>query len=232
MSAIQNPKSQIQNLKSLISLAIVAGLFCWIFAGALFGSGVFAFRDAGSYYYPLLKFVRDQWLSGRVPLWNPYENLGVPLAANATACVFYPGTALLLLPIAYAWAYKLVILGHVALAAWSAYCLARDAKSSREAAALAAISYAFSGSVLFQYTNLPFLIAAAGLPLALLAAQRMLVRRQVRWALAFGVVLALVTLGGDPQTGYHAVLLAAFYAWMLWRADRQNPKSEIQNLKF
>lgn len=170
MSAIQNPKSQIQNLKSLISLAIVAGLFCWIFAGALFGSGVFAFRDAGSYYYPLLKFVRDQWLSGRVPLWNPYENLGVPLAANATAGVFYPGTALLLLPIAYAWAYKLVILGHVALAAWSAYCLARDAKSSREAAALAAISYAFSGSILFQYTNLPFLIAAAGLPLALLAA--------------------------------------------------------------
>jgi hypothetical protein len=148
MSAIQNPRSLIQNLKSLIPLALLAGLFCWVFAEALFGSGVFVFRDAGHYYYPLLKFVRDQWLCGRVPLWNPYENLGQPLAANATACVFYPGTALLLLPIDYAWAYKLLILGHVLLAAWSAYRLAREAKSSREAAALAAISYAFSGSVL------------------------------------------------------------------------------------
>ena len=231
MSAIQNPRSLIQNLKSLIPLALLAGLFCWVFAEALFGSGVFVFRDAGHYYYPLLKFVRDQWLCGRVPLWNPYENLGQPLAANATACVFYPGTALLLLPIDYAWAYKLLILGHVLLAAWSAYRLAREAKSSREAAALAAISYAFSGSVLFQYTNLPFLIAAAWLPLALLAAQRMLVRRQARWALAFGVVLAMVTLGGDPQTAYHAVLLATLYAWILWRADHRNPESKIQNLK-
>ncbi len=176
----------------LLPLALAAGLFCWVFAEALFSSGVFVFRDAGHYYYPLLRFVRDQWLSGRVPLWNPYENLGTPLAANATACVFYPGTALLLLPIDYAWAYKLVILGHVALAAWSAYGLARETKSSREAATLAAISYAFSGSVLFQYANFVFLVAAAWLPLALLAAQRMLVRRQARWALAFGVVLALI----------------------------------------
>ena len=213
----------------LIPLALAAGLFCWIFAEALFGSGVFVFRDAGHYYYPLLKFVRDQWLFGRVPLWNPYDNLGTPLAANATACVFYPGTALLLLPIDFAWAYKLLILGHVALAACSAYCLARDTKSSREAATLAAISYAFSGSVLFQYTNLVFLIAAAWLPLALLAAQRMLVRRQARWALAFGALLALIALGGDPQTAYHAALLAAFYAWILGRSESkiQNPKSKI-----
>jgi hypothetical protein len=219
-----------------IPLALAAGLFCWIFAEALFGSGVFVFRDAGHYYYPLLKFVRDQWLSGRVPLWNPYENLGTPLAANATACVFYPGTLLLLLPISYAWAYKLVILGHVALAAWSTCCLARETKSSREAATLAAISYAFSGSVLFQYTNFVFLVAAAWLPLALLAAQRMLVRRQVRWALAFGAVLAMIVLGGDPQTAYHAVLLVALYAWTLWRADRraagQDVRFHISNLRF
>jgi hypothetical protein len=216
----------------LVPLALAAALFCWLFAEALFGSGVFAFRDAGDYYYPLLKLVRDQWISGRVPLWNPYENLGTPLAANATACVFYPGMALLLLPIGYAWAYKLVILGHVALAAWSAYCLARDTKSSREAATLAAISYAFSGSVLFQYTNLVFLIAAAWLPLALLTAQRMLVRRQARWALAFGVVLAMLTLGGDPQTAYHAVLLATLYAWLLGRAEPRNESKRILDFRF
>jgi hypothetical protein len=45
--------------------------------------------------------------------------------------------------------------------------------------------------------------------------------------LAFGAVLALITLGGDPQTAYHAVLLAALYTWIL----RRNPRSEISNPK-
>ena len=71
-----------------ILLAVFAGLFVWMFADALFRSGVFVFRDAGHYYYPLFQFVKSEWLAGRVPLWNPYENLGVPLAGNATSSVF------------------------------------------------------------------------------------------------------------------------------------------------
>ena len=62
----------------LLVLAATACLFGWIFADALFGSGMFAFRDAAHYYYPLFKFVQSEWAAGRVPLWNPCENLGVP----------------------------------------------------------------------------------------------------------------------------------------------------------
>jgi hypothetical protein len=41
------------------------------------------------------------------------------------------------------------------------------------------MAYAFSGSVMFQYCNVVFLIGAAWLPLAVLAADRLLTRR--RW---------------------------------------------------
>jgi len=232
---------------------LVAGLFVWFFADALFGGGVFVFRDAGHYYYPLFQFIKSEWGAGRVPLWNPYENLGVPLAGNPTSSVFYPGTLIFLLPFDYAWSYKLYVMGHVLLAAGAAYRLGRHWQGSVEASAAGAISYAFCGNVLFQYSNVVFLVGAAWLPLAVLAADRMLGegRRvsgkgraegdegqrvkgkgqgvRVRSALLLGVVLALMALGGNAEMAYHAGLIAAMYAaWLWWcepKGRRRGPLS-------
>jgi hypothetical protein len=237
----------------LWAITLAVALLAWFFADTLFGSGMFAFRDAAHFYYPLFQFTRDEWAAGRVPLWNPYENLGMPLAGNPAASVFYPGKLVFALPISYPWAYKIYIMAHLLLAALAAYRLARHWQASVEAAGLCAVSYAFSGNVLFTYCNVVFLVGAAWLPLGMLAADRMLteglgargegrrardeglrVRHEapgirghrsarVRWAVLFGVVLALMVLGGDPQMAYNAGLLAALYALWLWR--NENPLS-------
>jgi len=215
----------------LIVLAVIAGLFAWVFFDALFRPGTFAFRDAAHYYYPLFEFVRSEWSAGRVPLWNPYENLGVPLAADATASVFYPGKLIFSLPLDYAWAYKIYVTAHVLLAAATAYRLARHCKASVEAAGVCAISYAFSGNVLFQYCNVVFLVGAAWLPAAMLATDRMLIERSPRRAVALGMLLAVITLGGDPQTAYNAVLLAAMYAvWLWWSGRREDVGGQAASL--
>ena len=83
----------------------------------------------------------------------------------------------------------------------ASFLLARRWGASRYAAGLAAVAYAFGGSVLFQYCNVVYLVGAAWLPLALAAADRMLVDRSVRGALLLGAVLALMVLGGDPADG-------------------------------
>lgn len=223
--------------ESVWVLVSVCALFAWLFADALFGSGMFVFRDAGHFYYPLFRFIADEWAAGRVPLWNPYENLGQPLAGNPAASVFYPGKLIFALPISYGWAYKIYIMAHLLLAAGAGYRLARHWNASVEAAGVCAISYAFSGNVLFTYCNVVFLVGAAWLPVGLLAADRMLVqgsgaggqgarsgeRGRAFWAVAFGLVLALMVLGGDPQMAYNAALLAAMYALWLWCAE--NPLS-------
>ncbi|MBN2475778.1 MAG: hypothetical protein JXB62_14295 [Pirellulales bacterium] len=196
--------------------AAIVSLFLWLFADALFRSGMFAFRDAAHFYYPLFQLVRDEWAAGRVPLWNPYENLGQPLAGNPTASVFYPGKLIFALPLDYGWAYKIYIMTHVLLAAWAAYRLARHFGAGATAAGVCAISYAFSGNVLFQYCNVVFLVGAAWLPLAMLAADRMLLERSPPAAVGLGAVLALMVLGGDPQMAYNAGLLAAMYGLWLW----------------
>ena len=203
----------------LVALAIV-GPFFWFFGEALLLPRSFVFRDAAHYYYPLFEWTSRQWAAGRIPLWNPQENCGVPVLADATSSVLYPGKLVFALPWDYATKYKLYVTGHVLLAAGAAFCLARHWRASPVAAGLCAVSYAFGGSVLFQYANVVFLVGAAWLPLALVAADRMLVGRRVGGALALGAVLALMVLGGDPQGAYHAGGLAGMYALLL-RFDRR-----------
>ncbi len=198
----------------------MAGLFVWVFGGALFGGGIWVFRDAGHFYYPLYQFTGEQLAAGSPALWNPYENLGVPLAANPTSALFYPPTWIFALPIGPAWAWRLYVLGHVGLAFGASYALARRWKASPAAAMAAALSYAFCGNVLYQVCNVVFLVGAAWTPLALGAADRMLRTRSLSAAIVFGVAMAAMTLGGDPQAAYHVGLLAVLYALVLWRWQR------------
>ncbi|HIQ20091.1 MAG TPA: hypothetical protein EYH34_02470, partial [Planctomycetes bacterium] len=202
-------------------LLLIGGALVWIFADALWGDGVLAYRDAGHFYYPLFRFVRHEWAAGRVPLWNPYENLGTPLAGNAAASVFYPGQLVFWLPVEYRFQYNIYIVLHLVLAAWGAYWLARKWGASVTGAGVAAASYALCGNVLFQYCNVIFLVGAAWLPWAMGAAARTLVQRSMGWAAGLGVTLALMTLGGSPEMAYHAGLLAASYAlWLWWFGQR------------
>lgn len=208
-------------MSRILIAGLILALLVWFFAGVLFFDHLFAFRDAAHYYYPLFQFIQSQWTAGNVPLWNPLENLGVPLAADATASVFYPGKAIFLLPLGYDWCFRLYVIGHVLLAAAAAFWTARRWGGSREAAGIAAISYAFSGSVLFQYCNVVYLVGAAWLPLALPATEKLLAGRSFRAAVALGAVLAMMVLGGDPQAAYHAGLLAVFFALLLaWDSRR------------
>lgn len=194
-----------------VVLASVIGLAGWLFASALVGGEVCAYRDAGHFYYPLFQLVRDYWDAGRAPLWNPYENCGVPLLASGTASAFYPGQLLFQFPLAYAWAFNAYLVLHVLLAAAGAYRLARHWQTDVAGAGLAALSYAFGGCVLFQYCNVVFLVGAAWLPWAIGAIDRVVRQGSFRAAVGLGLCLALMTLGGDPQLAYHTMLLAGLY---------------------
>lgn len=206
-------------VRLLIAL-VIGALAAWIFADVLFRDRLFAYRDTAYLYHPLYRFVEEEWSAGRVPLWNPLENVGTPLAANAIAAVFYPCKLLFRLPVTYDNAFRAYVVLHVLLAAGTSYLLARRWNRSRFAAGLAALAYAFGGCVLFQYCNVIYLVSAAWLPAAFAAADRALVDGCRRAVIACGAALALMILGGDPQTAYHAFLLIVLYAFLLKRASR------------
>ena len=112
--------------------------------------------------------------------------MDMPVVADATSTVFYPGKLLFALPVEFAQCYVWYTILHLLLAAMGAYHLtrcwhraplagacdtARDGSAeqsalvppdrqplSRPAAGLCAVAYAFSGAVLFQYCNVVFLV--------------------------------------------------------------------------
>jgi hypothetical protein len=172
-----------------------------LFGDVLLRDRQFAFQDAGHYYYPLLRRVQQEWDAGRVPLWAPEASAGTPLLGNPTAAVLYPGK-LVFFALPFPWAFRLYAVGHVALAAVAMWTLLRAWAVSPVGSLLGAIAYSFGVPVLSQTSNVIFLVGAAWLPLGVLAAD-LWVREGRRGALpALALVLALQTLGGDPEAAY------------------------------
>jgi hypothetical protein len=181
----------------------------------------FGYRDATHYYYPLYQKVQQEWSAGRWPLWEPEENGGMPLLGNPTAAVLYPGKIIFAM-VPYPLAARLYVVGHTLLAYATMFALLRSWRTSAVAAALGAASYAFGAPVLFQYCNVIYLVGAAWAPLGLLAADRWIRLGQRPALLGLTAVLALETLGGDPETAYLTTLCALGYA--VWFHRRRHPE--------
>ena len=135
----------------------------------------------------------------------------MPLLGNPSAAVLYPGKLVYGL-LSYAWAARLYVVGHVLLAFAGQWLLLRSWGVGPAGAAMGGLAYAFGGPVVFQYSNIIFLVGAAWAPWGFRAADRLL-RLGRRWAIwELALVLAMETLGGDPQTAYLTVVSAGGYA--------------------
>lgn len=179
---------------------------------------LFAYRDSAHFYPPLYKLVLEEWLAGRVPLWNPLLNNGQPLAGMATSGAFYPPQVLLTLLLPDGQSLNVLVILHLALAAAGAYLLARFQGLSRPAATLAGITYGFGGSVLFQIYNPIYACGAAWLVWGVLGGMRLLAGGGLEDFLLLAVSLAASVLCGEPQAGYHAGLVLGL--WWLFQPTR------------
>lgn len=209
-SSNESDDESVTGIPAWMLFSVILGLVVCFFYRPIFQDQNFVYRDAGHFYYPYFKLQVEEWKAGRIPLWNPYENGGEPLAGNPTASVFYPGKAIFALP--YGFAYKWYLLGHLLLAIGTSYFAGRRLGIVPVAAALTAVAYGMSGFVLFQLYNIVFLVGAAWLPLGLIAVHDLIHRPSVRSLFLLAGVLALQTLGGDPQVAQITGLMAVIYS--------------------
>jgi len=197
----------------LVPFVLLALAIGTLLGNCLSGTERLAFRDVGHFYTPLYGYVaareRAQWL----PLYNDLDHTGIPLAGETTTALFYPVRRLVFRLIdspetAIAWYVAL----HLILAGITAAWAALKSGASRYGASLAMLAYPLSGPIWFLYTNPPFLVGAAWLPLALGGGFALLRAFRFRDLTATSFALALMILGGDPQTAVHVVLIGA----MVW----------------
>lgn len=189
-----------------------------------------AFRDVSHFYTPLYQYVGERCAEQPLTyfwsaMWNPLDQTGMPLAGETTTAVYYPVRHLVYLlaslvdqspaesaspnelpddaSLALAWYVTL----HLVLASFAAYWAARQVGSQSAFSVIASLAYPMSGSVLFLTTNPPFLVGAAWLPFALLP---LVHAKEYGWKLP-SFALAMMVLGGDPQTALHVGIIAGLW---------------------
>jgi hypothetical protein len=194
-------------LLPLVLLLCAIGI---LLGNCLLGVDRLAFRDVSHFYTPLYGYVAAQERTHWLPLYNDLDHTGIPLAGETTSALFYPIRRIVFRLIdspetAIAWYIAL----HLALAGIAAAWAAKNAGASRFGASIAMIAYPLSGPIWFLYTNPPFLVGAAWLPLALGGGFSMLRLFRLSDLLVTSASLAMMILAGDPQTAVHVVLIGS-----------------------
>lgn len=219
MKILQSP-----DLRAVIVLTLLWIVFFWRLLTpiaedqASFKQGDFSgqFVAFGAYQY-------DRMSNGEIPLWNPYNNGGLPFIADTQAAVFYPPR---LLTIAIAsltsgWTYhvlELEAIFHVLAYSLMMYAFVRRLTSSVWGGFIAAIVAAYGGFVSgYPPLQLALLEAAIWLPLCALCILEATSSTKIKWfwIMLAGVALGVSWLAGHPQTSWF--LTYVMVAWLAYR---------------
>jgi hypothetical protein len=174
--------------------------------------------DAAAQFYPWRLFAARWIAQGVLPLWDPHQFCGTPFLANSQSALLYPPNWLIYLPLGLTVTRGMAIVAwlHLALAGTFTFLWLRALGASRPAAFTAGVAYMLSGFAV-TWLELPTLLSVAcWLPLLFLAVHRLIHRPDVRMALAAGVVVALILLGGHLQIAFYCLLGAGLYGLVEW----------------
>lgn len=160
-----------------------------------------------------------------IPLWNPYNNSGLPFIGDSQAAVFYPPR---LLAIAFAklsnsWGYhtlELEMAFHVLGYSFTMYALLYRLLRSRWAGLFSAVVGGYGG-YFSGYPPLQLAVLEAGVwfPLIILSLHLATSHDRLRlfWMMWAGVALGMSWLAGHPQTSWFLTYLAVAYSsYRVW----------------
>jgi len=181
---------------------------------------------------PALQFIPWRSLAweslqqGSLPLWNPFNGMGAPLAANYQVAVFYPPGWLLFLAQAIggvpwmAWAYTILAALHLAWAGLGMAKLIERMGYSPTAQVIGGISFSLSGYLVARLGFFSMIWAGAWLPWILYAASSLAhpgidTEHQVRstFPLFLSFCIGMQLLAGHAQLSWYTMLLAG--GWVL-----------------
>jgi len=216
---LNNPAHPISVRPPLWTLALYLVLPFLAFPEIIFDGQTLYRTDITWIHYPGHIFMAAEWLAGRVPLWDPYRQGGVPMLAEPQIGVLYPLRALFLSSLSPSLELSLFILLHLTLAALFMFVLARSLGQSQAAATLAGLVFGFGGFLMAQVSNLNIMSAAAWLPLILWAVMQTLRRRSWLVALLAGIPLALQIYTAHSQIVFYTLVIIVAYGLYRLCAD-------------
>ena len=225
-----------QDRIALTVLVLLWGLFFWrILTPNIADQASFVDSDYSGQFVAFGAYQYNRLSAGEIPLWNPYNNGGLPFIADTQAAVFYP-PRLLTIALSSSWTYaslQVEVAFHVLLYTLLMYVLIRrmtlNQNHSELAAFIGAITAGYGGFMTgYPPLQVALLEAAIWLPLVLLGILEATRHESIRWGwiLLAGWALGISWMAGHPQTSWFATYLAVAYLayrvgfnwrkWIIW----------------
>lgn len=177
---------------------MLAGLIFAAFPQVLLGLQAFVIRDFGFFAYPLAHYQRECFWRGELPLWNPYNNCGIPFLAQWNTMPLYP-PALIYLLLPLDWSLSFFCLLHLFLAGMGTYFLARRWTGNDSTAAVAGVIFAFNGLSLNLLMWPSHIATLSWMPWVVLAVERAW-QQGGRCIVVAALVGTFQMLAGGPET--------------------------------
>jgi hypothetical protein len=190
----------------------------------LFLSDKTLFRsDISRIHYPLAVLKARSFSSGQVPVWNPYILFGFPQLADQDVLALHPLNLFFLFPLKPHVALSYFVVAHFILAGIFSYLMARSLQMSRVGAFITAVTFALSGYLMAQLSNLPIMTGSAWFPLTFFLFVKTLQTMRPTYAVLCGGAIALQILASHPQVVFYSLLILGSYGVFrfirLWRGD-------------
>lgn len=179
------------------------------------GTGLLS--DQLLYFAPWRHFMREEFLAGNFPLWNPFLLAGAPFAACIQAAPFHPLNAGLLWLPAVPFSLLSAFLKLFCAGVFTGLHLKRLGASER-GAILGAVVFSLGGFMV-AWLGHPHSTTACMLPALFWALGRLSDRPGPREASLLALFTGLALLGGHPPTMLHVLGASAAYGIFLsrWR---------------
>jgi len=187
--------------------------------------------------YQWKSFIRAQFASGEIPLWNPHQFAGTPFMAAGQQSTLYPLSLIYyVMPLTSAYGWFTVVnlwLGGVLM-----FALMRGLHVSRFGATLSAITYQLAGMFVASAVHPMILGAVVWLPLLLLMAEFIITGRTLRgrpaaliWASVGALALALNVFAGHPEIMIYTLLIAGYFSAIRLLARWYTERGEAHALR-
>jgi hypothetical protein len=182
-----------------------------------------------AYHFPWRLGIVDMIQQGELPLWYPFQHVGVPIHSDPQSGAWYPIVWLFSLFGEYGlYHFHVEHMLHIVLAALGMQFLSKQLNLSAFSSLLVAISYVLSGvfvdNVLTSWT-----ISMAWMPLILGLWLKLSKERSLQNALFISLSLSMMVLGGYPSfTIVFTYIILGFVLFTLIRLYRNNPSYAIR----
>lgn len=227
MIALLQKRPYLKDIGAIVSLLLLWVFFFWQVLTPIDADKVsFKQGDFSAQFVAFGAYQHERWRAGEAPLWNPYNNGGLPFIGDTQAAVFYP-PRLLTIALNREWSYhalELEALAHVLLYSLLIFTFIRRLtirnSHSHIAAVIGAVVAAYGGFMSgYPPLQLALLEAAIWLPLGTLGILEATRHEKInwRWICVAGFALGLSWLAGHPQTSWFLTyMLVAWLAFRIW----------------